>query len=225
MVLAQAVRIVKAYGVLTSPCSFGLSPAMLAVVAETKKTEYHILNLGAMSHEDLCVRARRWLAGSRRCDPVFSGIASCDEIPDVIGWSSCYRWRGSTVIECKTSVADFHADKRKSLVYRHPQWGEYPAKRMTAAEAEREGYVAIRLPRMGDFRFFLCEPGVLTPWLIEQYAPDHGLIYARGSRRVVIARPAPRRTTDSVDRAAEIRYLRFAIINGKRPYAAEREQR
>ena len=53
-----------------------------------------------MTHEQLCERARRWLSGTRRCDPVFSGIASCDEIPDAIGWSSRYGWYGSTVVEC-----------------------------------------------------------------------------------------------------------------------------
>ncbi len=171
-----------------------------------------------MTHEELCERARRWLAGSRRCNPVFSGIASCDEIPDAIGWSSCYGWRGSTVVECKTSLSDFRADQRKYLAYSHPQYGVSSARRMNAAVAERAGYVRICLPRMGDFRFYLCEPGVLTAELIEQHAADHGLIYAEGSRRLVIVRPAPRRAAETVAKDGEIRYLRFAIINTKPPY-------
>jgi hypothetical protein len=65
---------------------------------------------------------------------------------------------------------------------------------------------------MGDFRFYFCLPELLSCELIEEKAPDHGLIYLDG-RRVRIVRSAPRRTL--VDKDSEIRYLRFAIINAK----------
>jgi hypothetical protein len=65
------------------------------------------------THQQLCDRALRWLSGTRRCEPVFAGIASCSEVPDAIGWSSCYAHEGSTVIECKISRSDFYAERKK----------------------------------------------------------------------------------------------------------------
>lgn len=169
-----------------------------------------------MTHEELCERARRWLSGSRKCEPVFSNIASCSEIPDAIGWSSCYKWSGSTVIECKASVSDFHADKKKRIDWRDPRFGfRYPGSRISEKEAAVGGYERIDLPMMGDFRFYMCRENLLSAELIEKYAADHGLLYVSG-KRIKVVREAPRRTL--VDKDGEIRYLRFAIINGKEPY-------
>jgi hypothetical protein len=172
-----------------------------------------------VTHEELCERARRWLAGTRRCQPVFSHLASCGEIPDAIGWSSCYQWHGSTVVECKTSRSDFYADRRKYLAYHEHQFGwRYAAVRITAKQAKERGYTAINLPRMGDFRFYMCEPDVLPADLIAKHAPDHGLIYVDGARRLKLVIPAPRRESAMINKDAEIRYLRFAIINAKSPH-------
>ena len=166
-----------------------------------------------MTHEELCERARRWLSGTRRCQPVFSNIASCGEIPDAIGWSSAYGWRGSTVVECKTSLSDFHADKYKYLAYEEPEhhW-QIPAARITLKEAKARRYKEVQLARMGDFRYYMCDPNVIRESTVAEYAPDHGLLYVEG-RRVRIVRQAVRR--DLVDKDGEIRYLRFAIINRK----------
>lgn len=162
------------------------------------------------------------MSGSRHCEPVFSNIASCAEIPDAIGWSSCYSWRGSTVIECKTSTSDFHADKRKYLVYQDQENGRtFPAWRITQTEANAKGYKEIWLPRMGDFRYFMCEPGVLTEELVAKHAPDHGLIYMLNLSRVKVIRHGPQR--ELVDKDGEIRYLRFAIINRKPAFAIDGE--
>lgn len=175
-----------------------------------------------MTHEKLCERARRWLSGTRRCEPVFSNIASCQEIPDAIGWSSCYGWAGSTVVECKTSRSDFHADRRKYLAYEDPnekwkmKW-KIPMGRVSPERAKQCGYRLIEYPRMGDFRYFMCESGVLPVDLMEKHCPDHGLLYVEG-RRVRIVRPAPRRIPAMIDKDGEIRYLRFSIINRKNPY-------
>ena len=174
-----------------------------------------------LSHEQLCERARRWLSGTRRCDPVFSGIASCAEIPDAIGWSSAYGWYGSTVVECKTSVSDFYADKKKYQYYRHPEDLEgigvrHSVKHMDAKFATENGYILKDSERMGDFRFFMCDMGILPAEVVDRNAPDHGLLYVNG-RSVYIVRPAPKRAS-LVDKDAEIRYLRFAIINGKRRF-------
>jgi len=176
----------------------------------------HLFAAAGSKHEELCDRARRWLRGTRKCEPVFSGIGSCAEIPDAIGWSSCYAWRGSTVIECKTSRSDFYSDRNKYLEYREADHGlSFPVSRIRAAEAEALGYKLHQLPSMGDFRFYMCDPGIITVDLVEKVAPDHGLLYV-GGPRVRVVRPAPRR--DSVDKDSEIRYLRFAIVNKKRPF-------
>jgi hypothetical protein len=168
-----------------------------------------------MSHEELCERARRWLSGTRRCTPVFSNIASCDEIPDAIGWASAYGWRGSTLIECKTSLADFYGDWRKRHEYRKGDDHPIHAKRVTRQWASENGYSAVEIPVMGDWRFYMCEPEVIPEEALLRHAPDHGLLYVSG-RRVSVIRAAQRRVLVSKD--AEIRYLRFAIINGKSSY-------
>lgn len=175
-----------------------------------------------ITHEQLCARARRWLRGSRRCDPVFSNIASCREIPDAIGWSSCCQWEGSTVVECKTSLADFYADKKKYVTYRYPDetndwlWVGRIS-RLRPRRAKRDGLIDVLLPRMGDFRYYFCEEGVIPASLVEKHAPDHGLIYVCGERRLKTVIVAPRRT-EHVDLRAELRYLRFAILNRKQPH-------
>lgn len=170
------------------------------------------------THDALCFRALRWLHGTRRCEPVFNNCASCAEIPDAIGWSSAYGWSGSTVIECKTSMSDFRADKNKYWQWRHPgkPWG-YPFGRLTKKEAAEQGYDAVELSRMGSYRFFMCESGVIPESAVQEHAPDHGLLYVKGNTvKVVIS--APLRKCELIDFDSEIRYLRFAIINGKKPY-------
>jgi SH3-like domain-containing protein len=64
----------------------------------------------------------------------------------------------------------------------------------------------------------MCDSDVLRKSTIEEYAPDHGLLYIEG-RRVRIVRQATRR--ELVDKDGEIRYLRFAIINRKRDASVE----
>jgi len=169
-----------------------------------------------MTHQELCARALRWLSGTRRCKPVFANIASCTEIPDAIGWSSCYKFDGSTVIECKTSRTDFYKDDKKRFGWKHPVHGYVvSSRRWSEKEALAAGYERIARPQMGDFRFYLCEWNMLTPSLIEQHTPDHGLLYVKG-RSIHIIREAPRRLT--VNYPAEVKYLRFAILNSKEPH-------
>lgn len=125
------------------------------------------------------------------------------------------------MVECKTSVADFHSDRRKYTAFKDPRYDlTYSGRRsrITRKEATEQGYREFQIPRMGDFRFYMCEPGVLPESLIVKHAPDHGLIYVPDKRRVVIVRPAPRRV-ELVDKDGEIRYLRFAIINQKQSFS------
>ena len=64
-----------------------------------------------MSHADLVTRAEKWLKGTRRCILVVSDFKWWGgECPDAMGWT----YAGlSTLVECKASRSDFHADKRK----------------------------------------------------------------------------------------------------------------
>lgn len=166
-----------------------------------------------MTHEQLCERARSWLARSMRCNPVFSKNASCSEIPDAIGWSSL---RGSIVVECKTSVSDFYADKHKYEGWKdHERNCIHTGGRWRSEQAKRFGWELVELPRMGDYRYFMCPPDVIAEELVEKHAKDHGLLYAKG-RIVRVVRQALKR--DNPHKDAEIRYLRFCIINRKIPY-------
>ena len=66
---------------------------------------------GALSHRQLVERARNWLLGSERVRVVVSEWnASTMEHPDAIGWHTGGQ---SVVIECKASLSDFRADKKK----------------------------------------------------------------------------------------------------------------
>jgi hypothetical protein len=168
------------------------------------------------THQQLCNRALLWLSGTRRCDPVFAGIASCSEVPDAIGWSSCYAHEGSTVIECKISRNDFYAERKKQFVWKHPNWNYFvSARRYTEKAALAQGFVKEERWRMGHYRFFMCEPEIITAEMVQANAPDHGLLWVKG-RSVQKVINAPRR--HNVAYESEIRYLRFAIINSKTPH-------
>jgi hypothetical protein len=86
-----------------------------------------------VTHAELVRRAVRWLRNSRRCNVVLAE-AQCywvREFPDAIGW----RGSSSILIECKTSITDFYADRRKPS---SPH-------------------------RMGVYRYYLTPPGLLQP--------------------------------------------------------------
>lgn len=108
-----------------------------------------------LTHIQLVERAVRWLSGSKKCTPVLAGIASTEEIPDAIGWNS---W-GSIVVECKTSIMDFYADKQKYIRWKHPD-NDY-LYRGPYKEMYMKDYAQVEVEKMGDRRYFLCEPGVL----------------------------------------------------------------
>ncbi len=66
-----------------------------------------------MTHDELIKHAKQWLLSAKQCNPVFTekGSAKTGEMPDVIGWCSA----GSIIVECKTSISDFRADKKKEF--------------------------------------------------------------------------------------------------------------
>jgi len=104
-----------------------------------------------MTHAQLVDLAERWL-WRQGCGVVLREFSSlgCPEIPDAIGW----RTDTSILIECKVSRSDFHADARKPFRV-NPEAG------------------------LGDWRFYLTPPGLLTAADLPE---GWGLLEARGSR-------------------------------------------
>lgn len=114
-----------------------------------------------MTHKQLVKKAGAWLRRDG-CRIVLTELAtSTSETPDAIGFagsSEAY----STLIECKTSRADFHADKHKHF-RREPERG------------------------MGDRRYFMAPKGILTP---EDLPEGWGLLEATEHRvKVIVEAP------------------------------------
>jgi hypothetical protein len=111
-----------------------------------------------ITHEQLCIRAEKWLK-TKGCGVVFRdgfrAIVHSGEQPDAIGWRDGI----SILVECKTSRADFHAEKSKR-------------------------FRADPLIGMGDWRFYLCEPGLIR---VDDLPPGWGLLYAHPRRIEVVA--------------------------------------
>lgn len=104
-----------------------------------------------MTHADLVEIAGRWLRGTRRCALVATE-RSCQkaaESPDAIGWLAD---GGSILVECKASLADLRADRRKP---------------------HRQG------AGMGRERWFLAQDGVLPA---TEIPPGWGLLVFRSGR-------------------------------------------
>lgn len=110
-----------------------------------------------MTHDELVERAARWLSGSQRCGVVLTEFASSSsEVPDAIGWQKGARF--SFLIECKTSVSDFYADKKKP---------------------GRSGYNLYA--GVGRLRYYMTPPGLLTREIVRKHRPKWGLLEARKS--------------------------------------------
>lgn len=87
--------------------------------------------LFSYSHKELVEVAYKWILKRGSCGIAFKELKTAtEEIPDVIGFGSGF----SVVVECKTSRADFMADKKKP----HRQKG------------------------MGTFRYFCCPTGLIN---------------------------------------------------------------
>ena len=167
----------------------------------------------AMTHSELCQRAVRWLRGTQRCNPVFSGIASASEVPDAIGWSSNWKQHGSHVVECKISRTDFLRDKAKLFPTEYPKKDCTNCNGIGYVNGTRRTVCQCRAPKkMGDFRWFLTPPNLIGDECIQEHYPDHGLLWI-GGRGVRIMVQAPRRV--ELNRDTELRLMRFAIVNRK----------
>ncbi len=118
-----------------------------------------------ITHDDLVNAAGRHLAGTRRCGVVLIERGSCSEIPDVIGWLATGH---SILIECKMSLGDFRADRRKHF-RRAPYRG------------------------MGSERWFLTPAGLLAPSDVPE---KWGLMEYRGGRVYRIIYPTQLRENE-----------------------------
>lgn len=111
-----------------------------------------------MTHAELVERATRWLRNTKKHSIVLAEIASWCEQPDVIGWTS----RGHcTLLECKTSRADFMADAKKPF-RRNPETG------------------------LGMRRWYICPPHTLR---ISELPPKWGLAEVHGRSVRVLVEP------------------------------------
>jgi len=115
---------------------------------------------GVLTHAELTHRAYRWLLGAGKCVVAVTERGAQDaqigtEIADAIGW----HWDGrSTVIEVKTTRADFLADKVKP--HRNGDSG------------------------LGNRRYFMCPRGVIES---AELPEGWGLLYATAGRVNVMA--------------------------------------
>jgi len=151
-----------------------------------------------MTHSELVERAVLWLQGRGGCTFAFSEFhtGASWESPDAIG----FRAWGSTVVECKTSRADFKHDAKKPF-RRHPASG------------------------LGHERYFMVPTGLISA---DELPAKWGLLYAHG-RHVKVIRKSEGFTDRnyrgeigflvSMLRRAEIRAIKihYAAGNETRP--------
>lgn len=132
-----------------------------------------------MTHAELIDRAIKWLAGSRRCTVTLNDAGFKSEIVDAIGWVSWW----SILIECKISLSDFQADKRKKC--RQPEYHG-----------------------IGQERYYLTPPNLITVSMLPE---GWGLIEAGGKmwyRKDMRPEKGPWRTTPDPARSmAEVGML------------------
>lgn len=86
-----------------------------------------------MTHDELCVRAIKWLRNTIKCNVVLTELQTGSEIPDAIGWNC---GSDSWLVECKSNRADFFSDRKKNFRIK-PQYG------------------------MGTYRYFLVPDGMV----------------------------------------------------------------
>lgn len=105
-----------------------------------------------MTHDELVNRAFKWLR-NKGCKPIFAETYCLSrEQPDAIGWINSSHF--SILIECKVSMDDFYADKRKPF-RSIPEMG------------------------MGHRRYYLCPKGIIQ----KEKVPDGwGLLWIHGKQ-------------------------------------------
>lgn len=159
------------------------------------------------THANLVAKGAAYLRYHLRCNPILTEHASCNEIPDIIGW----RFEGSTVIECKTSIADYRNDAEKYIGWRKPgtSFVNYWT-RKRRKQFEPLGYIPEKLNNMGTQRYFLSSEDIITEEMVRKDHPDHGLLHLKSGRVIpVIAAPIRK----SPDLENEVRLLRLSLVH------------
>jgi hypothetical protein len=119
----------------------------------------------SVTHGELVELAAKWLC-ARSCGVVVTELVTlAREQPDAIGWK--FDW--SILVECKTSRADYYADKQK-FVRRWPEFG------------------------MGRFRWYCAPAGVLVK---NNLPPRWGLLELVNGRLLVRKQARPFNAWDS----------------------------
>ncbi len=130
-----------------------------------------------MTHDELVIRAEKWLRGTKHCGVVLAErrCGGAHEIPDAIGWAKSF-W--SILVECKTTRSDFFRDRDKM------------SRRL--ALANKADVEHGREPFGGDFgmgqrRYYMTPEGLVRP---DELPPGWGLVEA-GTRccKVVVESP------------------------------------
>ena len=138
-----------------------------------------------MSHSVLCKAIAEHLFRGRGAMVTlyeYHGYAT-SEFPDVLVFN------GSTALyEIKTSRADFLAHAKKearikwrpkvSLTWRYTREAENK-KAVLALKAERPELFYSQAPHLGSARYFVCEPGIISP---EDLPEGWGLYWWRGGK-------------------------------------------
>ena len=124
-----------------------------------------------------------------KCAVVMAEVSAwvLHEWPDAIGWTAKAE---SIMVECKTTVSDFYADRKK--------------------EGRR------RNGGMGQHRYYMTERGVLKPKMI----PDGwGLIEIRGSRTKIVV-PAARTQCRRMEGGTNSRDYEMMVLVNRLRYMA-----
>lgn len=120
-------------------------------------------------HRDMCKRAAKWLRGTMGCNVAVWELTACaNEKPDAIGWHP-YK---STLVECKTSRADFLRDRLK-YHKKTPEGG------------------------MGNYRYYMCPPDVIK---VEDLPLNWGLVYLKNGRVIIIKHAEEQEANLNVER-------------------------
>ncbi|MDF2461987.1 MAG: hypothetical protein K0Q43_222 [Ramlibacter sp.] len=136
---------------------------MLGAISTSIRAARQAGSIPALTHDTLVTRAGGWLR-SVGCGLVLTEVVSIQaETPDAIGWRDAAR--ESFLVECKTSRADFRADRHKAFRM-EPETG------------------------MGSFRYYMCPPGLIRA---EDLPPRWGLLYCHPKVIEIVSGRHPRR--------------------------------
>jgi hypothetical protein len=158
-----------------------------------------------MDHDGLIARALTWLR-SQQHPLVLSEMASCSEVPDAIGFAT----NRCTVVEVKTSRSDFRRDQAKYKYLVNENGQRCSLKAPLIYRKHFEGCKIETAPSMGSQRYFMSVPDIITPEMVQQHHPDHGLLYVKG-KIVKKILEAPMRVHPQRDFEAEARYLQYSM--------------